>query len=327
MFSNKIGIGIFNLFCHSLKQNYRRNIRLIQPFSKDSTTVIPSSNEQTEVNIVPPKINSIIEPKIIEIEKKTLTNVNINVTPIRQIWIENMYTPISIKLGLFELHPKIFSVFPNPELIQKNHKWQTLYKHVNWLCLKTRAELKGSGKKPWPQKGSGRARHGSRRAPMWIRGGWATGPRGPRTYYYMLPFNIRLNGLIAMLSSKFAQNDLHVVDTFETFPADGNQSHLEELCETRGWGPSVLFVDKMDLEFYPKCTNAQHFYEATTNVNHINVIPVYGLNVFSMLKHETLVLTVDALNEIQECLLFNLERIDLRKLSTVNYKPNRIYRM
>ncbi|KAF7488795.1 39S ribosomal protein L4 [Sarcoptes scabiei] len=240
--------------------------------------------------------------------------------PLRQVWIENMSTPDSIKLGLMELQPEIFSAFPRPDLISENHKWQTLYKHVNWLSLKTRSELKGSNRKPWPQKGTGRARHSSRRAPQWKNGGWACGPRGPKTYFYMLPHAKRVQGLIATLSAKFSQNDVHIVDTFRTFPEDGTVAHLEELCENRNWGPSVLFVDQIDLQLYPKKTFADHFAKVVDEINHINLLPVYGLNVFSMIKHETLVMTVDALETIQRELLFQLNRIDLRNANR-KYKP------
>lgn len=270
--------------------------------------------------------SQVIDPILLPIDRSQLTQTNLSVTPIRQAWIENMSTPNSVKLGLIELHPEIFSVYPRPDVIQENHRWQTLYKHVDWTCMKTRSELKGSNRKPWPQKGTGRARHGSRRAPMWINGGWATGPRGPKTYFYMLPFHKRLNGLIATLASKLAQNDLHIVDTFQTFPLDGTVEHLQELCETRQWGPSVLFLDQISLDQYPMSTNAQHFEQACQSIGHINLIPVYGLNVFSMLKHETLVMTIDALRTLEQRLLFNLNRIDLRNVMQ-KQRPNAIRNM
>lgn len=70
---------------------------------------------------------------------------------------------------------------------------------------KTRAEVRGGGRKPWPQKGTGRARHGSIRSPLWRGGGIAHGPRSPQTYFYMLPFYTRVHGLISCFSVKLAQ--------------------------------------------------------------------------------------------------------------------------
>jgi large subunit ribosomal protein L4 len=106
----------------------------------------------------------------------------------------------------------------------------------------SRAELPGGGRKPWPQKGMGRARHGSIRSPLFKGGGQAHGPRAPKSYLYMLGFDFRLQGLTSTLSVKLAQDDLHVVDSLE-IPSDEPQ-YIEELIESRNWGPSVLFVDE-----------------------------------------------------------------------------------
>lgn len=70
---------------------------------------------------------------------------------------------------------------------------------------KTRAEVSGGGRKPWPQKGLGKARHGSIRSPLWRGGGIAHGPRSPTTHFFMLPFYSRVLGLITALSIKLAQ--------------------------------------------------------------------------------------------------------------------------
>lgn len=108
--------------------------------------------------------------------------------------------------------------------------------------MATRGELRGGGRKPWQQKGLGKARHGSIRSPLWIHGGKAHGPRGPNTYFYMLPFYARVHGLCATLSVKFAQDDIKIVDTLDIPTED--PKFLEDLVEARKWGVSVLFVDE-----------------------------------------------------------------------------------
>ncbi|ODN02503.1 39S ribosomal protein L4, mitochondrial [Orchesella cincta] len=217
----------------------------------------------------------------------------------RQAWVESLDTLEERKLGLVDLHPDVFGTFPRIELINTNVKWQQDYKKVNWAWLPRRSELAGSQRKPWPQKGTGRARHGHRKSPLWYGGGKAHGPRGPKSLYYMLPFDKRLHGLCSTLSVKLAQDDLKIVDTLD-IPTD-DPKYLEDLVDQRKWGVSVLYVDDSDIA--PK-----NLALATDTIGHMNIMPVYGLNVFSMLKHETLVLTLAALNKIEDKLIFHLNR-------------------
>ncbi|XP_005953622.1 39S ribosomal protein L4, mitochondrial-like, partial [Haplochromis burtoni] len=92
---------------------------------------------------------------------------------------------------------------------------------------------------PWKQKGSGRARHGSIRSPIWRGRGVSHGPRGPTSYYYMLPMKVRVQGLKVALSSKMAQDDLHIVNSLN-IPTPDSQ-YLLDLIRHRG--ESVLIVD------------------------------------------------------------------------------------
>ena len=115
-------------------------------------------------------------------------------------------------------------------------------RYVSFAHTKVRSEVRGGGRKPWPQKGTGRARHGTIRSPLWRGGGIAHGPRSPTSHFYMLPFFARVLGLRATLSVKLAQDDLHIVDSLE-IPSD-DPKYFEELVSSRNWGPSVLIVDK-----------------------------------------------------------------------------------
>uniref|UniRef100_A0A0K8R6L9 Large ribosomal subunit protein uL4m n=1 Tax=Ixodes ricinus TaxID=34613 RepID=A0A0K8R6L9_IXORI len=227
-------------------------------------------------------------------------------TQCREAWVENLDTVESEKLGLVPLHPKIFAGFPRIDTLHWNIHWQKNYQRVDWATAQTRAERRGGGRKPWPQKGTGRARHGSIRAPQWKGGGVAMGPRGPRTYFYMLPFFRRVEGLITALSVKFAQDDLKIVDALE-LPSD-DPKFLQNLVDERVWGPSVLFVDNTD--YVPK-----NIAVACDQIKHMNIMPVYGLNVHSMLKYDTLVLTLSAAEEIEAKLLYQLNRTDIREVT------------
>uniref|UniRef100_A0A023G230 Large ribosomal subunit protein uL4m n=1 Tax=Amblyomma parvum TaxID=251391 RepID=A0A023G230_AMBPA len=221
--------------------------------------------------------------------------------PNREAWVENLDTIESEKLGLIPLHPKVFGVFPRIDTLHWNINWQLNYQKVDWTTAQTRAERRGGGRKPWPQKGTGRARHGSIRSPIWKGGGIAHGPRGPRTYYYMLPFFRRVQGLTTALSVKLAQDDLKIVDSLD-LPTNDSK-YLENLVEERFWGPSVLFVDNTDYV-------SENIAIICDEVKHFNIMPVYGLNVYSMLKHDTLVLTLSAVEEIENKLLYQMNRTD-----------------
>uniref|UniRef100_A0A3Q3WS62 Large ribosomal subunit protein uL4m n=1 Tax=Mola mola TaxID=94237 RepID=A0A3Q3WS62_MOLML len=106
---------------------------------------------------------------------------------------------------------------------------------------KVRSEVRGGGRKPWRQKGSGRARHSSIRSPIWSGGGVSHGPRGPTSYYYMLPMKVRVQGLKVALSAKVAQDYLHIVDSLNIPTPDSK--FLLDLIKHRHWGESILIVD------------------------------------------------------------------------------------
>jgi len=229
-----------------------------------------------------------------------------------EAWLENLDTLQEQKLGIKQLHQDVFAVYPRIDLIHQNMVWQQTYSKVNYAHAKTVREMihfYGGGAKPWPQKGMGRARHGSTRSPQWVNGGKAHGPRGPKSMYYMLPFAMRVYGLTNTLTVKFIQDDIHVVKDLE-IPTD-DPSYIKDLVLSRGWSASTLFVDAGD-RFHKNIT------AATDDIDHINLMPVYGLNVLSMLKHQTLVLTEAAVDDLTRKLIFALNRTDLYKRGQIN---------
>ncbi|XP_037025342.1 39S ribosomal protein L4, mitochondrial [Bradysia coprophila] len=219
----------------------------------------------------------------------------------RQAWIENLDTLESQKVGLMDLHPEVFAAMPRIDLIHQNFHWQRMYRFVSMASSQNRMERSGGGRKPWPQKGLGKARHGSIRSPLWRGGGRAHGPRSPTPHFYMLGYYRRVHGLVSMLSVKLAQDDLKIVQNLNV-PTD-DPEYLLKLIDERLWGPSVLIVD--DDDYSPRNITA-----ATDAIPQVHICPVYGLNVYSMLKYHTLVLTVPAIEKIQDKLLFHMHRTD-----------------
>ncbi|MGH0159593.1 UNVERIFIED_CONTAM: hypothetical protein FKN15_008290 [Acipenser sinensis] len=159
----------------------------------------------------------------------------------RQAWLESLRGYEDEQLGLVDLHPDVFAVPPRLDILHEVAIWQKNFKRISHAKVKTRAEVRGGGRKPWQQKGSGRARHGSIRSPLWRGGGVAHGPRGPTSYYYMLPMKVRVMGLKVALSAKLAQDYLHIVDSLE-MPTPDSQ-YILDLARHRHWGDSVLIVD------------------------------------------------------------------------------------
>lgn len=219
----------------------------------------------------------------------------------REIWIENFNTVEEQKQGILQLHPDVFATAPRIDVIHQNVSWQRKYRYVSFAHAATRAELPGGGRKPWPQKGMGRARHGSIRSPLFKGGGRAHGPRSPTSHFYMLPFFTRVLGLTSTLSVKLAQDDLHVINDLEIPTED--PEFIRNLIAERKWGPSVLLIDTDDIV-------PRNIAIATENIQHVNILPAYGLNVYSMLKYETLAITVRAVKHIEDKILYHLNRND-----------------
>ncbi|XP_017781755.1 PREDICTED: 39S ribosomal protein L4, mitochondrial [Nicrophorus vespilloides] len=219
----------------------------------------------------------------------------------RQVWIENLDTIDEKKLGLIDLHPDVFAANPRIDIIHQNVRWQSLYRYVSFAHTKVRSEVRGGGRKPWPQKGMGKSRHSSIRSPMWRGGGIIHGPRSPTSHFYMLPFYTRVLGLTSTLSVKLAQDDLHIVKNLD-IPTE-ESSFMQELVKSRNWGPSVLFVDEVDIM-------PRNITVATDEIKHMNLMPAYSLNVHSMLKYDTLVMTEAAVNRVISKLLEALNRND-----------------
>ncbi|XP_073510203.1 large ribosomal subunit protein uL4m [Phyllobates terribilis] len=214
----------------------------------------------------------------------------------RTVWLESLSEEEDDEpRSLVQLHPDVFDVPPRIDVLHQVVTWQRNFKRISYAKTKTRAEVRGGGRKPWPQKGTGRARQGSIRSPLWRGGGVAHGPRGPTSYYYMLPMKLRVLGLKTALTTKLAQNDLHIIDSAEIPSPDPH--YLLDLIKRRHWGESVLIVDANE-------DMPENILSATFDSKKINLIPAIGINVYSMLKHDTVLLTIGAVDFLEEKLLW-----------------------
>ena len=134
---------------------------------------------------------------------------------------------------IIRLHPDVWAIRPRLDIIFNNIEWQKWYKKIDWEYVKDRYEMPiETNRRPWQQKGTGRARHSCKVTPQWHDGGKAHGNKGPRSYFHMKTYSVRVWGLIHTLSAKFAQDDIKFVSNLE-IPSD-EPDYIEKLIVDRG---------------------------------------------------------------------------------------------
>ena len=190
-------------------------------------------------------------------------------------------------VGSIDLDDAIFGAEVHEHLLWEAVKWQLARRRAGTASTKRLGEVRGSAKKVWKQKGTGQARQGSRQAPHWVGGGSVKGPR-PRSYDYKLPRQVKKAALRAALSLRAAEKKLIVLDSFAT---DGKTKTVAATLATLGTNNRALICDAK--------TN-ENLVRGTRNLSASQWIAPEGINVYDILRHETLVLTKDAVAAIQE---------------------------
>ena len=185
------------------------------------------------------------------------------------------------------LPESIFGVAVRPHLLHQAVVMQLNNRRAGTASTKTRGRVRGSGRKPWRQKGSGRARAGSVRSPIWVGGGTVFGPL-PRDYSYRIPKKARRQALLSALSLKRQEEKLVVVE-----PEDVTEIKTRLMAEAMaslGVGNTLFVIAEGD----------EKIELSARNLPRVKVLRVAGLNVYDLLRFEYLVLTRDALRKIEE---------------------------
>lgn len=193
------------------------------------------------------------------------------------------------KAGSVELSPVIFEAQVRPHLFHAEVRRQLARRRAGTHSTKNRAGVSGGGAKPWRQKGTGRARAGSTRSPIWAGGGTIFGPQ-PRSYAYRLPKSARRAALRAALAARHAEGRLLVVDGL-SLPAPKTK-HMVECLAGLGLGEGRVLVCMARPD--------EAIARAARNLRQVKVLLVEGLNVYDVLGHAHLVLTRDALLALVE---------------------------
>ena len=192
------------------------------------------------------------------------------------------------KVSDVELNENVFGIEPNEAIVHEVLVNYLANQRQGTQSTKTRAEVRGGGRKPWRQKGTGRARQGSIRAPQWIKGGIALGPK-PRSYRYTVNKKEKRLAIRSVLSSKVLENKLTVVDKLELAEIK-TKSMVNALNNLKLEGKTLVILPEKNL-------NVQ---ASTRNIEGAKAILANTINVYDLLKYNKLVLTVDAVKNLEE---------------------------
>ena len=192
------------------------------------------------------------------------------------------------KLKSLDLKEEIFGIEPNEAIVHSVLVNYLANQRQGTQSTKTRAEVRGGGRKPWRQKGTGRARQGSIRAPQWIKGGIALGPK-PRSYKYRVNRKERQLAIKSLLSSKVLENNLVVVDKID----------FKEI-KTKQMANAMKNLKVEEKAFVVLAASNENVQKSARNLENVKTGSVNTINVYDLLRYQKLVLTVDAIKKIEE---------------------------
>jgi large subunit ribosomal protein L4 len=201
----------------------------------------------------------------------------------------DVYNANNEKVGDIELSEAVFGAEIKPHLLHEVVVWQLAKRRAGTACTKTRSEVRGGGRKPWRQKGTGRARVGSRNSPLWRGGGTTFGPR-PRDYSYNVPKKVRKAALKIALSDKLAEEKLVVLQGFG----------LSEI-KTKAFA-EVLGRFEIKNALVVTAESDEMLEKSSRNIPGIKVLRAEGLNVYDILRYDRLLLLEPAVGRIEEAL-------------------------
>ncbi len=192
------------------------------------------------------------------------------------------------KVSDVELNENVFGIEPNENIVHMVLVNYLANQRQGTQSTKTRSEVRGGGRKPWRQKGTGRARQGSIRAPQWIKGGIALGPK-PRSYKYTVNKKEKRLAIRSVLSSKVLENKLTVVDKLELAEIK-TKTMKKAFDDLKVEGKTLVIIPEKNLNV-----------EASArNIEGIKTILVNTINIYDLLKYTNLVLTLDTVKKLEE---------------------------
>lgn len=199
-----------------------------------------------------------------------------------------LYDMNGTQIGEVDLNDEVFGIEPNEAVLYDFVKMQLANKRAGTSSTKTRSEVRGGGRKPWRQKGTGRARVGSTRNPVWVKGGIAFGPK-PRDYSYKLPRKVRRLAMKSALSSKVLENNLILVSEL-AFDEPRTKEMVQVLASLNAAGKTLVVLADSD----------ENVTKSARNIPGIKLLQADFINVYDLLNYETLLITRDAVSRVEE---------------------------
>ena len=192
------------------------------------------------------------------------------------------------KVSDVELAESVFGIEPNEAIVHSVLVNYLANQRQGTQSTKTRAEVRGGGRKPWRQKGTGRARQGSIRAPQWIKGGIALGPK-PRSYKYTVNKKEKRLAIKSCLSSKVLEKELTVVDKLELAEIK-TKTMVKALADLKVEGKTLIVLPE----------NNENVFMSARNIEGVKTIVLNNINVFDLLKYNNLILPLETVKKIEE---------------------------
>ena len=200
----------------------------------------------------------------------------------------DVYNMESKKAGDIELKEEIFGIIPNEEIVHSVIVNYLANQRQGTQSTKTRAEVSGGGRKPWRQKGTGRARQGSIRAPQWIKGGIALGPK-PRSYSYKINKKEKKLAVKSVLSSKLAEENIVVLDKLEL--KEIKTKNMVKVLDNLKIGGKIFIL-------LPEQNNNVRY--SSRNIEGVKTGLVTNMNAYELLNCDKIIVTLDAVKKIEE---------------------------
>jgi len=191
-------------------------------------------------------------------------------------------------VGDINLSDEVFGIEVNKEVVHQVVVNQLANKRQGTQSTKTKSEVRGGGIKPWRQKGTGRARHGSIRSAQWVKGGIVLGPK-PRSYRYTLPKKVKRLALKSVLSSKVNENEIIVLDKL-SFDTIKTKQMVEVLKNLKVEGTAVVLIADKD----------ENVEKSVRNIPGVKTLLTNTINVYDLLKYNKLIITKDAVSKVEE---------------------------